>query len=100
MPVRLARRYWVDLVALSIALIVFIVPFIFIVVTAAKTQVTTGSITGHFGPQAEAAAIDWLHEIAVAHAFILYMGEDWVQDILAEAFADAAFRPMRAEAAA
>ncbi|MEA2163934.1 MAG: protein-tyrosine phosphatase [Thermoanaerobaculia bacterium] len=25
-----------------------------------KTQITTGSITGHFGPEAEAAAIDWL----------------------------------------
>lgn len=25
-----------------------------------KTQVTTGSITGHFGPEAESAAIDWL----------------------------------------
>ncbi|MDP9362305.1 MAG: hypothetical protein M3P29_12755 [Acidobacteriota bacterium] len=25
-----------------------------------KTQVTTGSLTGHFGPEAEAAAIDWL----------------------------------------
>jgi protein-tyrosine phosphatase len=25
-----------------------------------KTQVTTGSVTGHFGPEAEAAAVDWL----------------------------------------
>jgi protein-tyrosine phosphatase len=25
-----------------------------------KTQVTTGSITGNFGPEAEAAAVDWL----------------------------------------
>jgi len=25
-----------------------------------KTQVTTGSVTGEFGPQAEAAALDWL----------------------------------------
>jgi Capsular polysaccharide biosynthesis protein len=25
-----------------------------------KTQITTGSMTGHFGPEAEAAAIDWL----------------------------------------
>ncbi|MEA2236579.1 MAG: protein-tyrosine phosphatase [Thermoanaerobaculia bacterium] len=25
-----------------------------------KTQVTTGSLTGHFGPEAEAASIDWL----------------------------------------
>ena len=41
---RLARRYWVDLVALSIAFLVFIVPFIFIVVTAAKTQVEASSL--------------------------------------------------------
>ena len=41
---RLARRYWVDLVALSIAFIVFIVPFIFIVVTAAKTQAEASSL--------------------------------------------------------
>jgi raffinose/stachyose/melibiose transport system permease protein len=44
MPARLARRYWVDLVALSIAFLVFIVPFIFIVVTAAKTQVEASSL--------------------------------------------------------
>jgi raffinose/stachyose/melibiose transport system permease protein len=41
---RLARRYWVDLVAVSIAFIVFIVPFIFIVVTAAKTQAEASSL--------------------------------------------------------
>jgi len=40
----LAGRYWVDLVAISIAFIVFIVPFIFIVVTAAKTQVEASSL--------------------------------------------------------
>jgi raffinose/stachyose/melibiose transport system permease protein len=40
----LARRYWVDLVALSIAFLVFIVPFIFIVVTAAKTQAEASSL--------------------------------------------------------
>ena len=43
-PARLARRYWVDLVALSIAFVVFIVPFIFIVVTAAKTQAEASSL--------------------------------------------------------
>ena len=26
----------------------------------AKAQITTGSVTGHFGPEAEAASIDWL----------------------------------------
>ena len=41
---RVARRYWVDLVALSIAFLVFIVPFIFIVVTAAKTQAEASSL--------------------------------------------------------
>jgi raffinose/stachyose/melibiose transport system permease protein len=41
---RLARRYWVDLVALSIAFLVFIVPFIFIVVTAAKTKAEASSL--------------------------------------------------------
>jgi raffinose/stachyose/melibiose transport system permease protein len=38
------RRYWVDLIALSIAFLVFIVPFIFIVVTAAKTKPEASSL--------------------------------------------------------
>ena len=42
--VRLARRYWIDLVALALAFVVFIVPFIFIVVTAAKTQLEASSL--------------------------------------------------------
>ena len=42
--VRLARRYWIDLVALALAVVVFIVPFIFIVVTAAKTQLEASSL--------------------------------------------------------
>jgi raffinose/stachyose/melibiose transport system permease protein len=39
-----ARRYWVDVVALSIAFVVFIVPVIFIIVTAAKTQAEASSL--------------------------------------------------------
>jgi raffinose/stachyose/melibiose transport system permease protein len=42
--VRVARRYWVDVVALSIAFVVFIVPVIFIIVTAAKTQAEASSL--------------------------------------------------------
>lgn len=47
----------------------------------------------------KSAAIDRLWEIATAHALVRAHGEDRVQALLAEAFADAAFHPMRAEVA-
>ena len=47
----------------------------------------------------KARAIDRLWEIAIAHALVRSLGEDRVQAIIAEAFADAAFHPMLMEAA-
>jgi hypothetical protein len=47
----------------------------------------------------KAAAVDRLHEIATAHALVRALGEDRIEAILAEAFADADFRPMNAEVA-
>ena len=40
-----------------------------------------------------AAAVDRLWEIAIAHALVRALGEDRVQTIIDEAFADADFRP-------
>jgi hypothetical protein len=45
------------------------------------------------------AAVDRLWEIAVAHALVRALGEDRVEAIIAEAFADSTFHPMRAEVA-
>jgi hypothetical protein len=45
------------------------------------------------------AAIDRLYEIAIAHALVRALGEDRVEAIIAEAFADAGFRPMHSEVA-
>jgi hypothetical protein len=45
------------------------------------------------------AAVDRLWEIATAHALVRALGEDRVQAILDEAFADADFRPLHAEVA-
>jgi len=45
------------------------------------------------------AAVNRLWEIATAHALLRSLGEDRVQAILDEAFADADFRPMHAEVA-
>jgi hypothetical protein len=45
------------------------------------------------------AAVDRLHEIAIAHALVRALGEERVQSIIGEAFADADFRPMHAEVA-
>jgi hypothetical protein len=45
------------------------------------------------------AAVDRLWEIALAHALVRVLGEDRVQAILDEAFADASFHPLRAEVA-
>jgi hypothetical protein len=47
----------------------------------------------------KAAAVDRLWEIAIAHALVRALGEDRVQAILDEAFADADFRPMHSEVA-
>jgi hypothetical protein len=47
----------------------------------------------------KATAVDRLYEIATAHALIRSLGDDRVQAIIAEAFADADFRPMNAEVA-
>ena len=45
------------------------------------------------------AAADRLWEIAIAHALVRALGEDRIQAILDEAFADADFRPLHAEVA-
>jgi hypothetical protein len=44
-------------------------------------------------------AVDHLYEIATAHALVRALGEDRIEAILAEAFADAHFHLMRAEVA-
>jgi hypothetical protein len=45
------------------------------------------------------AAVDRLYTIAIAHALVRALGEDRVEAIIAEAFADSDFHPMRAEVA-
>jgi len=45
------------------------------------------------------AAVDRLQEIAVAHALVRALGEDRIEAIISEAFADSDFHPMRAEVA-
>jgi hypothetical protein len=47
----------------------------------------------------KAGAADRLWEIAVAHALVRAHGEDRIEAILAEAFADNDFHAMRAEVA-
>jgi hypothetical protein len=44
------------------------------------------------------AAVDRLWEIAIAHALVRALGEDRIEAILAEAFADT-FQPMHSEIA-
>jgi hypothetical protein len=44
------------------------------------------------GAVSKAAAVDRLREIAIAHALVRALGEDRIEAILAEAFADADFR--------
>ena len=51
------------------------------------------------GAADRAAAVDRLYEIAIAHALVRSLGEDRVEAIIAEAFADCDFHPMRAEVA-
>jgi hypothetical protein len=45
------------------------------------------------------AAVDRLWEIATAHALVRAHGEDRIEAIISEAFADSDFHPMRAEVA-
>jgi hypothetical protein len=45
------------------------------------------------------AAVDRLYEIAIAHALVRALGEDRIEAIIAEAFADSDFQPMSAEVA-
>jgi len=45
------------------------------------------------------AAVDRLWEIAIAHALVRALGEDRIQAILDESFADADFRPLASEVA-
>jgi hypothetical protein len=45
------------------------------------------------------SAVDRLYEIATTHALVRSLGEDRIEAILAEAFADADFRPLHAEVA-
>jgi hypothetical protein len=40
----------------------------------------------------KAAAVDRLYEIAIAHALVRALGEDRIEAIITEAFADADFR--------
>jgi hypothetical protein len=47
----------------------------------------------------KAAAVDRLHEIATAHALVRALGENRIEAIISEAFADADFQPMNAEVA-
>jgi hypothetical protein len=47
----------------------------------------------------KAAAVNRLYEIAVAHALVRALGEDRIEAIIGEAFADADFRPMHSEVA-
>jgi hypothetical protein len=47
----------------------------------------------------KAAAADRLHETAIAHALVRALGEDRIEAIIAEAFADADFLPMHSEVA-
>lgn len=44
------------------------------------------------GAVSKAAAVDRLREIAIAHALVRALGEDRIEAIIAEAFADADFR--------
>jgi hypothetical protein len=44
-----------------------------------------------------ASAVDRLYEIATAHALVRSLGEDRIEAIIAEAFADADFRRRKSE---
>ena len=51
------------------------------------------------GAVGKAAAVGCLYEIAIAHALVRALGEDRIEAIIADAFADADFQPMNAEVA-
>jgi hypothetical protein len=51
------------------------------------------------GAVSKAAAVDRLYEIAIAHALVRALGGDRIEAIIAEAFADADFRPPHAQVA-
>lgn len=41
---RWARKYWLDAISISVALVVFVIPFLFIVLTSAKTKVESAAL--------------------------------------------------------
>ena len=51
------------------------------------------------GNIAKPDAVERLYEIAIAHALVRALGEDRIEAIVAEAFADTDFRPLHAEVA-
>jgi hypothetical protein len=57
------------------------------------------SILVRQGIIANPAAVDRLYEIAIAHALVRALGDDRIEAIVAEAFADADFCPLHAEVA-
>jgi len=58
------------------------------------------AILARRGVVEQQAAIDLLREIAVAHALVRALGEDRVEAIITEAFADSDFHAMHAEVVA
>jgi hypothetical protein len=67
--------------------------------TEYRTQCWRLSLLVQQGIVDKIAAVDRLYEIALAHALVRALGEERIEAILAEAFADADFHPMRAEVA-
>jgi hypothetical protein len=61
-----------------------------------STDANVGALPSSY---VRAGAADRLWEIAVAHALVRAHGEDRIEAILAEAFADKDFHPMQAEVA-
>jgi hypothetical protein len=57
------------------------------------------SILVRQGIIAKPHAVDRLYEIAIAHALVRALGDDRIEAIVAEAFADTDFRPLYAEIA-
>jgi hypothetical protein len=57
------------------------------------------SILVRQGALAKPDAVDRLYEIAIAHALVRALGDDRIEAIVAEAFADTDFRALYAEIA-
>jgi hypothetical protein len=57
------------------------------------------SILVRQGIIAKPHAVNRLYEIAIAHALVRTLGDDRIEAIVVEAFADTDFRPLRAEVA-